>query len=178
MQVPTKLIEDLAIITTKIAANAVTGAKILLANTEWLRGRNAANNADLNLIRANGTDQTEIAGPTVFVDVLTPQSAAAPLLGPDLTNKTYVDAQVAGGGTADFENHVWTGPEIVAQAFTIAFTPKVNSVTHSVSGVIQTEIGDYTIAGNVLTLTPGGDLATGGAAALVAGDVSVVRGLV
>lgn len=45
--------------TAGIEANAITGAKIRLANDEYLRARNAANNADLNLWKANASDVLE-----------------------------------------------------------------------------------------------------------------------
>lgn len=49
-----------AITTAKIAADAVTGAKIRLDNNEFLRGRNAANSADINIIRVNTSNLAEM----------------------------------------------------------------------------------------------------------------------
>jgi hypothetical protein len=46
--------------TVKILANAVTGAKIRLDNNEWLRARNAANSADLDVLRLNTSNNVEI----------------------------------------------------------------------------------------------------------------------
>lgn len=47
------------IATAAIASNAVTGPKIRLANAEWLRGRNAAGNGDVNIIRVSASDTIE-----------------------------------------------------------------------------------------------------------------------
>lgn len=52
-----------AVATASIAADAVTDPKIRLTNTGWLRARNAANNADLNVLRATSGDNTEINAP-------------------------------------------------------------------------------------------------------------------
>lgn len=46
--------------TAAFANDSITGAKIRLDNAQWLRARNAANSADLNLIRASATDSAEI----------------------------------------------------------------------------------------------------------------------
>lgn len=43
--------------TAAFAANSVTGAKIRLDNDEYLRARNAANSADLELLKANSSDE-------------------------------------------------------------------------------------------------------------------------
>lgn len=48
-----------AITTAALAANSVTGAKIRLDNDEYLRARNNADSADLNLWKANTSDQLE-----------------------------------------------------------------------------------------------------------------------
>ena len=42
-----------------IEANSVDGTKIQLANQEMLRGRNAANTADVNILQVNSTDKPE-----------------------------------------------------------------------------------------------------------------------
>lgn len=44
------------------AANAIPGTKIRLANAEYLRGRNAGNTADVNLVRVTSGDQPEYQG--------------------------------------------------------------------------------------------------------------------
>lgn len=48
--------KGLQISTNAIATNAVTGAKIRLANDEYLKGRNAANSADVDLIKLDSSN--------------------------------------------------------------------------------------------------------------------------
>lgn len=45
------------IATGALAADAVTGPKILLANDQYLRGRNQANSADINIVKVNTSDK-------------------------------------------------------------------------------------------------------------------------
>jgi hypothetical protein len=77
--------------TNAIATNAVTGAKIRLANDEYLKGRNAANSADINVIKVNGSNTltlgTTLASPTIS----SPTFSGTVTLGTPLP--------VAGGGT-------------------------------------------------------------------------------
>lgn len=46
--------------TAGIANNSITGAKILLANDEYLRGRNNADSADVNIIKVDTADKINI----------------------------------------------------------------------------------------------------------------------
>lgn len=46
---------------TAFANDALTGTKFRLDNAQYLRARNAANNADVNLLRLNSSDLLEIA---------------------------------------------------------------------------------------------------------------------
>ena len=48
------------ITTAAITADSVNGSKILLANLEYLKGRNAANSANINLIQVNASDKINI----------------------------------------------------------------------------------------------------------------------
>lgn len=50
-----------------LAANFVDGAAIRLANAQWLRARNAANTADVNLARLNTSNQIELGAPLVLL---------------------------------------------------------------------------------------------------------------
>jgi hypothetical protein len=54
-------IADLGVTTAKLAADSATDAKIRLANAGYLRARNAAGSADVNILRVNSSDQLEIA---------------------------------------------------------------------------------------------------------------------
>ena len=48
------------IATAAISANAINGTKILLANDEYLRGRNNADSANVNIIKVNASDKIEL----------------------------------------------------------------------------------------------------------------------
>lgn len=48
------------ITTAAIAADAVNGSKIRLDNLEYLKGRNAADSANINLIQVNGNDKMAV----------------------------------------------------------------------------------------------------------------------
>ena len=71
----------------KIAADAVTAGKIRLENATYLRARNAANNADINILEVDGSNNV------VFASIpYTP--AAAPDQNYEVANKKYVDDQI------------------------------------------------------------------------------------
>lgn len=55
--------KGLQIGTNAISADAVTDAKIRLRNNQYLRARNAANSADVNLLRLNSSDVLEFVSP-------------------------------------------------------------------------------------------------------------------
>lgn len=57
--VDTTALADAAVTELKIADNEVKGSKIRLNNDQWLRARNAANNADVNIIRVNSSNVVE-----------------------------------------------------------------------------------------------------------------------
>lgn len=84
-QMKTKFYED----------NSVTGAKIRLGNNEILRARNAANTADLNIIKANASDKPEF--------LLLPEVSAAlpvPSALKQLATIEYIQNYVNGKGDA------------------------------------------------------------------------------
>jgi len=76
------------LVTGSFSNNAVSGAKIRLTNTEYLRGRNAANTADINVIRVTNTDTLEL-GATTTGSIL------------NLTSKLNIVESGAGVITAD-----------------------------------------------------------------------------
>lgn len=171
LAVTTAKINDLAVTTGKIAADAVNQTKILLANNTYLRGRNAANNADINILRVNAADAIESSVLWTFPTIL-PQSAVVPVSPDDLVNKAYVDGQIAAPATWGFEQLVLSGTDITNQYVDLAEEVTANSLTVTFSGVVQEQGADYTLslAGSVTRITFAGDLATGGAAELVAAD--------
>lgn len=85
----------MALLQTKwIAADAVTDAKLKLTNNGFLRGRNAADSADVNIVKVNTSNALEFGllpyGP----------NSNAPIADAQLANKKYVDDQVASGVSA------------------------------------------------------------------------------
>lgn len=86
MQLSTRFIENLAVTKAKIAGYAVDETKIKLSNNAYLVARNAADTADINILKINASDEIEFA--------TLPQSAVVPLNANDLVNKTYVDSVV------------------------------------------------------------------------------------
>ena len=89
VQIESKFIKDSAVSTAKIAADAVTGAKIRLANQEFLKGRNAADSGNINIVKVNGTDQIEFSA-------LPLGPSSAPGADYIFANKKYVDDAVSG----------------------------------------------------------------------------------
>lgn len=183
MQIVSKFITDAAVIASKIAtdavttgkilADAVTDAKIRLANAGYLRARNAAGSADVNVIRVNASDKVEF--PSV------PQIASGtPSASADIITKGFADGAYAAigstGVTFGKETKTLSGGDITAQYVDLAQPIKASSLVFVVNGVTATEGTDYTIsltggAGGNTRVTFAGDLATGGNAALVAADV-------
>ena len=82
------------IITKFIANNAVTDEKILLRNANFLRGRNAGDTADVDLVQINASDEIE------FGKLPFGPNSNAPTSDSQLSNKKYVDDQVAALATA------------------------------------------------------------------------------
>ena len=60
--VGTNEIIDLNVTTGKVAADAIDDTKVRLRNNQWLRGRNAANNADVNIVKVNSSNVIEFGG--------------------------------------------------------------------------------------------------------------------
>lgn len=74
--------------TKNIGVNQIDDTLIRLHNNTALRARNAANSADVNVIKVNASDKPEFT--------VTPQCANAPSAGNDLVNKTYADGLTSG----------------------------------------------------------------------------------
>lgn len=71
-----------------IAANAVDETKIRLSNDAFLRARNAANSADISILKVNASDRV------LFSSI--PQVASDPSAANDLVRKSYIDAVLQG----------------------------------------------------------------------------------
>lgn len=167
-QLQTKNLADLIISTVKLAANAVTEAKLRLTNNAYLRARNAADSADVNVFKVNASDRIEFAS--------MPQSSAVPSTGNDLVNKTYADS--LSPAALIWENGPYTmlAGDITAQYVDLSYVvADLKSFTATFNGLVLTNTVDYTLtntgSGGVGRFNFLGDIATGGNSALVAGDV-------
>ena len=56
--------------TGSIQANAIVGSKIRLANDEYLRARDNANSADVNIVKVNTSDQLEFATQIAIINLV------------------------------------------------------------------------------------------------------------
>lgn len=181
-----------------IEANAVDDTKIKLRNNNNLKARNAADNADVNILKVNASDRIEFAS--------VPQASGAPATGNDLVNKTYADSlsgavasvngatgvvvldtdDISEGSTNKYQK-TWAkasftlnGTDITNQYKDFSHVAVTDSVDLIISGVVQIEGVDYTLdytggSGGNTRLTFAGDLATGGAAELISGDILRVK---
>jgi hypothetical protein len=70
-----------------LSPNSISGAEIRLLNDEYLRARNAANNADVNILKVNSSDRILFAS--------LPQVSSDPASGNDLVRSSYLDTQLA-----------------------------------------------------------------------------------
>lgn len=67
-----------------IADGSIKAEDILLSNNSYLQGRNAANNANINLIKVNASDVPELAAGS--------QVSGTPSAANDIVNKAYADS--------------------------------------------------------------------------------------
>jgi hypothetical protein len=119
------------IATAAIATDAVTDTKILLANNAALRARNAANSADLNLVKADTGNRAEF--PTVArftsTETLVGAGAEAASLSTQLTicNKAGGGVSLAAGAEGQFK--VFANTNAVAVVITPSVSNGVNTAT-------------------------------------------------
>lgn len=78
-----------------LQADSVDGSKVRLANNEALKARNQADSANVNLWKANTTDQVE-AGAEVNLAGFALKNLGAPVAASDAARKSDVDAVAAG----------------------------------------------------------------------------------
>jgi hypothetical protein len=83
------------IVTKFIQDNAVTGAKIRLANAEMLRARNAANTADINILSVNTSNNVEFQALPYALS-----SLAIPTAPKQFATIEYINNYIAGKGQA------------------------------------------------------------------------------
>ncbi len=125
------------------------------------------------LNNASGTTMIDFSGTN-------PQTSTTPSAGNDIANKTYVDSVASAQKTWGYEALTLSGTDITNQYKDLAQVAITDSIEFFVGGVWQRPVTDYTIsytggAGGKTRLTFAGDLATGGAAALVSTDVINIR---
>ena len=144
-----------AISTSALAADSVTGTKIRLDNDQYLRGRNAANSADINIIKVNSSDTLTLgavlANPTFTTPTLGVASATT-------VNKVTITAPASGSTLTIADGKVltasntltFTGTDSSSVAFsaggTVAYVANKLSVFAATSsaelaGVISDETG-------------------------------------
>lgn len=131
-----------------------------------------------NLVLATGTavgTRGHVTVNAAYLDMSSTkiQNLATPTVGTDAATKAYVDSVVVAGESRNKENITLSSTDITNQYVDLAHLILANSLDIVVSGLIQTEGTDYTLStvGGVTRVTFAGDLATGGNAALVAGDI-------
>lgn len=158
-----------------IADDSVADEKIRLDNNAYLKARNAADSGNVNLLKVNASDVIEFAS--------LPQSSGTPSTGNDLTNKTYVDAQVSAQKTWGGEFFTLAGGDITNQYVDLAQVAVTGSVMFIISGLMMRQTGaspDYTLnytggAGGKTRVSFANALATGGVSELVSGDTLEIR---
>ena len=144
-----------AITTAALAADSVTGVKILLANDQYLRGRNAANSADINIIKVNSSNTltlgTTLANPTFTTPTLGVASATTINKVAITAPATSATLTIADGKTLTASNTLtFTGTDASSVAFgtggTVAYVANKLSVfaattSAELAGVISDETG-------------------------------------
>lgn len=172
-QVGTRFIQDSAITNGKIGANAVDDTKIKLNNAGALKSENAASTGTVNMISVDGSDVVQVGNGT---DLPSSGSGLVPTAADQLTNKSYVDAQVAGvaSKTWDHELIVLSSTDITNQFATAAQNCIVASVSAAVQGIQGTLTADYTLSSVSshlqISFVASTGWGTGSEQALIAGD--------
>ncbi len=105
-----------------LSNDAVDGSKIKLQNNQYLKARNAADSADVNIIKLNASDVIEFNS--------FPQKSGTPSTANELVNKSYVDGLMAG--------LAWKAPVVVATTadITLSGEQTIDGVLTSASRVL------------------------------------------
>jgi len=120
--------------------DSLNDLKIRLRNNQPLRARNAANSADISIIKVNASDAVEF--------LQKPQSSTAPTVGNDLVNKTYADSLIGGGG----ESLLKTPVAAIARVATDAATYAAGVLTADANGALTVD-SHAAVNGDLILLT-------------------------
>lgn len=144
-----------------------------LKNNLFLKARNAADSADVNLLKLNGSDKIEFGS--------VPQVTADPVAANDLVRKSYADS-VGAGPLAGKETDTLDATDITNQFWDLpSHVVKANSVHFAVGGGrVLNEGPDFSVSltggvGGFSRITFLNDIATGGATPLADGMIIYVK---
>lgn len=178
-QIETKFIADGAITSQKLGSGAVNssalgadsvgGAKIRLENDTFLRARNNAGAADVNLFKLNTSDQ-------MVFDLFPRTPSSAPTTDYEVSNRKFVIDQIGAIPTKTLNQEVLTlgAGDITAQYKDSNFNCDLSTVVLHVSGVMGSLTDDYTLSTvsskTRITFVATTGWGTGSGQALIAGD--------
>jgi microcystin-dependent protein len=153
-----------------IGANQVDETKILLNNNQTLKAENPSNTGTVDIVKVDS------AGNVVFPNIV---RAPNPVNSTDLANKNYVDTSVANlSDKVRTDYFTLTSTDITNQYVDLAFEAYPDSVEVAISGGTQQYEGSdfsLSVVGGVTRVAFIGNLATGGASPLAAGDELVIN---
>jgi hypothetical protein len=147
----------------KLNDNDINDRYIQLRNNRYLRSLASDNAANINILKVDADGVIQFAS--------LPQVSSDAVAGNDLVRKSQICSALALKQnliTWAKETKTLIASDITNQYIDLGHTPMASSLAVSVDGVMQYEGTDYSVAGARITFL--GDLATGGAAALIAGD--------
>lgn len=154
--------------------NSISDLKVRLRNNQPLRARNAADSADVIVIKINASDKPEFT--------IQPFVPGQPTVDNEVANKKYVDDSVTAISELNKkESFTLVAGDITNQYVDLLNVAKTDSIIFGVVGAGPSwEVLDYTVsytggAGGKTRISFAGDLATGGATPLIATDVLKVQ---